>query len=278
MAKLLLFIFIFTIYNCDTVEEEYLYNSNSPEYADILAWAAQECVDNAEVFDALDTAGDFEGSGQLNRIYKITQDDHDSETIFMKIYAVSASEMQVIVSSSVKLDKRIIFSKTDHDELLAQLKIVACSEEYKANFSASGLDNSDRMTLTWKKETVHTIDGDDDDDVADKYSRQTDTLIFDRNLPLFFYFYNGTKTGDLKKAVASDKVTGTSKISIVEVTGTSECSDDERCNLLISITDTSSFPTCEIEINKNKFETNAYSDEFFSPASSGCVFLESADV
>jgi tRNA C32,U32 (ribose-2'-O)-methylase TrmJ len=79
------------ISSCDTVEEIFLFDKNDPEYAELLAMQAAKCVSDAKIFDALDESKDFLNSGELNRIYKISQDTQNLREVFVKITNVTAT-------------------------------------------------------------------------------------------------------------------------------------------------------------------------------------------
>ena len=63
MKKFLYLFFMFLVLSCDTVEEIYLYDSDDPEYSILQTMAVEACIDDAEIFDALDN---FEKFASLN--------------------------------------------------------------------------------------------------------------------------------------------------------------------------------------------------------------------
>lgn len=284
-----LFVYMNLFLGCDAVMYEYLYDSSdTAEYAALKAMAAQKCIDDASIFDALDATGDFVNTGLLNKVYSITQDSAPEKILYMKISAVSATSMSVHVNSGDNaLDKTILFEKTDHDSLLSELKIMACSLDESTNFSSSGLDSSDKMTLTWNKESISVPDSaDDTDDTPEAYQRRTDTLAFETAYPLFFYFYNGSKVATTKTQTADEK-SGTSKLVIKDVTATDICDAsvdedteiefDNDCNF--EATTTALFPTCNLVINTGKYNSNAYTDTILSFAeTTSCSLLTSAQI
>lgn len=280
MNKLFGFLFCLFILSCDTVTEEYLYTSSDPEYALLKNLAYQECLSEASILASLDATGDFENTDELNRIYKITQDTDDAAEIYIKIITATATEMRLAVSPDASTDsaykKIIVFEKTDHDALIDLLELISCDVDYKEQFSASGLDDNDTLTITWNKETIAVEDDDDSDDEPEEYSRRKDVLKFDNDFPLFFYFYNAEKSAEIKSDEDSDDLkTPASKISFEEVTEADECdSGDSSFNNACDFSDTSGFAVCNIAFKT--IPTSGYLDELFTTDAS-CKFLESAE-
>ncbi len=275
MFKFLCFIFLFI--SCDTVEEVYLYDKEDPEYSTLLQMAAQQCVDEAKIFDALDKMRDFENYGFFNRTYKISQDTQNKTDIYVRVTSVSATQMELTFNSSNNdLDKILVFETNDHDDLISELKIMSCNLGLKDHFSASSLASDDNVKLTWKKETITVLDSpDDEDDDPEGYDRREDTFTFDNDLPLVFFYYNATKTAKVKTDEDEQEQSSTSKITIKDVTGEDECntsSDDYNSNCEFS----SVTKVCNIVVNTGIYNSNAYSDEIISPVETGCELLKSA--
>lgn len=280
-------VFLYFFVSCDTVREEYLYDESDPEYSDLILLEAQQCIDDSNIFDSLDSSGSFETSGHLDKIYKITQDDNSALKLYIKITAVSATSMTFVVNSiDTQYQKIMAFEKTDHDNLLALIKTAACNSNYKSLFSASGLDSTSSMALTWSKETIETADSNDDsDENAEGYKRQTDVYTFDSSYPLLFFFYNATKTtnillddGDIDTDDETQKV---SEVTIEDVTSADECvegggSQNNGCKFEAS--DISGFANCNVEVSTTAFSSNSYDSELVSlAATSGtCQLLRSA--
>lgn len=272
-------ILLLLMFGCDTVTEEFLYDEDDDEYDTLLAMQAAECVDNAEIFDHLENAGDFENNGMLNKIFKISQDTQNQREIFVKITSVTSTEMTLVFNSSENsLDKIVTFELTDHDEIMSELKIMACNSEYEKYFSASGLGNSDSMKLVWEKKTINVVDGDDADDDPDEYDERKDTYTFDNDYPLFFFYYNATKARTSKLDADEEEKTSTSVITITEVTDEDECDEDEddynsNCKF-DSVT-----RSCGITVNTGLYASNAFSDEIISPdGDADCKLLDSANL
>lgn len=268
---------IFFLYSCDTVEEVYLYDKDDPEYAELLAMQAAKCVSDANIFDALEGAGDFEGGDFLNRIYKITQDTQNARTIYVKVTGVTATEMTLKFNSSDdSLDKVVLFEASDHNTLMDELKIMACTPDYDGNFSASGLSSNDSMTLKWSKETIVVKDDDDSDDEPEEYDRRTDTYTFDNDYPLLFFYYNATKVSKVKDDKDSDDIkSSTSKITIKDVTDEDECkSSNDDFNSSCEFGHTT--PLCSVTIETGLYSSNRFSDEILKMPDTDCKTLESA--
>jgi hypothetical protein len=268
------------ISSCDTVEEIYLFDKKDPEYAELLVMQAAKCVSDAKIFDALDEAKDFLNSGELYRIYKISQDTQNLREVFVKITNVTATEMELKFNSSDDtLDKVVTFEVADHEALIEELKIVSCTTKYSDHFTASGLSSTDKMTLKWFRETIVVIDDDDDDDEPEKYNRRTDTYTFDKDLPLIFFYYNGTKTSNVMDDDSEDakEKTSTSKITITDVTGEDECDPSEdsyNLNCEFSLTS----PVCSVEIKTGLYSSNRFSDELIDMPDANCNLLQSANL
>lgn len=277
-----IFIMLFFLLSCDTSEEINLYDSSDYEYSYLQALAAEKCIEQASIFDALDLSGDFENSAQLDKIYKITQDSFAANSMFIKVSAVTATQMTLIVNSfNSVLRKVITFEQADHDALLAHLELVSCSLLYSANFSASNLGGADTMSLVWRKESISVQDGDDDNTEADSYQRQIDSLVFNRNYPLFFYFYNGTKQVNIKLDSATDEKTGTSTLAISEVTSSGECNaGDASYNEFCAFSDTSEFASCDIVVStaSETYLRNSFGDDFIFMSGTGCEMLNSGQI
>jgi hypothetical protein len=277
--KSLFFVLLFCAFSsCDTIEDIYLYDKDDPEYAELLVMQAAQCVNDANIFDALDIAKDFQNTDELNRIYKISQDTQNLREIFVKITAVSATEMELRFNSSDDtLDKVLTFEVSDHEALIDELKIVSCTKDHADNFTATGLSSSDSMTLKWFKETIVVADDDDSDDEPEKYNRRTDTFTFDNDFPLLFFYYSATKTSNVMDETGDDakEKTSTSKITIKDVTSEDECNashDDYNLNCEFSLTS----PVCSVDIVVGAYGTNRFSDELISMPEANCNFLESA--
>lgn len=272
-------VLLFFILGCDTVTEEYLYTDKDPEHAILLAMQAAECVNDAEIFDRLEVAGQFETNGMLNKIFKISQDTQNQREIYVKVTAVTASDMTLVFNSSENsLDKIVTFELTDHDSIMSELKIMACNTQYDKYFSASGLGNTDSMKLTWEKLTINEEDGDDADDDPDRYDERKDTYTFDNDYPLFFFYYNATKVRTSKLDEDEDEKTSTSVITITEVTDEDECDEDED-----DYNNNCEFDTvtrnCGITVNTGLYASNAFSDEIISAnGDADCDLLDSANL
>lgn len=279
-VMLTLFFIASIISSCDTVEEIYLFEKKDPEYAELLVMQAAKCVSEANIFDSLDGAKDFLNSGELNRIYKISQDTQNLREVFVKITNVTATEMELRFNSSDDtLDKVVTFEVADHEALIDELKIVSCTTEYKDNFTASGLSSTDKMTLKWFKETIVVIDDDDDDDEPEKYNRRTDTYTFDNDLPLIFFYYSATKTSKVMDDDSDDakEKTSTSKITITDVTGEDECNsskDGYNLNCEFSLTS----PVCSVDVKTGLYGSNRFSDELIDLPEANCNLLQSANL
>jgi hypothetical protein len=282
MNKWTLFLSLFLLLSCDTTEDKYLYDKDDFEYAWAQALQAQDCIENATVFSALETAGSFETSGHLNKIYKVSQDDNDKVHVYLKITAVSALDMTIAVQSSEsQYNKLMVFEKTDHDALMTEFKIMSCNDLYSTYFSASGLSSDDKLSLTWKRESIYIVDSEDDDDDDDEpetYDRQTDTYSIDKDLPLFFFFYSGSKTTNRITQKGESEVEKKSVLTITEVTSADECTIgnedlDSNCNF----EDITDLVQCDIVVNSESYLTHAYINQLVSltPATDECRFLES---
>ena len=283
MKIILLISLFFNILSCDTVEEEYLYKKTDAQYLWLQEMAAQDCINAANVFDALDAAGDFLNLGIENKIYKVVQDQATLTTLYIKITKVTATAVELTVNSrDTQYQKVLNFEKSDHDNLLGKLKVLACDASLNANFSATGLDSNDLMTLTWKKETIITVDNEDEGTEPQSYKRRTDVLAFDNDLPLIFYFYNASKSSKhLAESTAEDPKTPTEVKSILtlsEVTTANECTStlEVACNF----SDTAAFPRCNISDNTSVPKENPYDAELFLLSVDGggtCKMLTSAN-
>ncbi len=285
MKKFLYLFFMFLVLSCDTVEEIYLYDSDDPEHSILQTMAVEACIDDAEIFDALDN---FENSNLVGNIYKIEQDANDEETIYVKIMSVSASEIVMrFNSSSDKYDKELTFTSDNHSDILSEIKTMACTEAYEDYFSTSGLDDNDSMTLTWKKETINSYD---DDDEADDYLQRTDKYTIDNDYPLLFFFFNGVKTTVSKDEDDEEEETSTSNLTITEVTDEDECDDDtDNDDYKVSCAfeagdrgydDENSFDEkdCTIAVNLSTYTSNRFDDELISiEGDSDCELLESGE-
>lgn len=281
----LLIIFIGAM-GCDEFTEEYLYDENDPEYALALQLAEQECISGATIFNVLDTAGDFLNTEQEGKIYKISQDANNPTTLYVYIQQVTASAMTIAVNSSETGYRKIInFTKTNHDELLAALKTMACNSLYDDYVSVSGLDDNDQAKLTWKRESIGKADDDDADDIPELYDRETNVYVFDKDLPLLFYYWNAEKTS--KRVLEEDaaEVETKSVITITDVTSEQDC-DQDNSSSSIPITacdfnDVTSFPTCDVTVNSTIFSTSSYGNNLISLSSTNsktCTLLQSAGV
>ncbi len=265
---------------CDTTEEKYLYSKSDSEYATLLAMAVEKCINEANIFDSLNATGNFETAGMLGKIYKIVQDASPQVTLYTKIIAVSATEMQVAVNSAdSSYDKIILFEKVDHDAILNELKIMACNSTYAGNFSAGGLSSTTAMSLTWNKRSITLIDGDDADTEPDAYNDRKDAYTISTSFPLFFFYYNATKTKTIK-AKDTDAVVTTSKITITDVTEATECdptdSDNFKLECDFSAGTTGTFTSCPLEVATGKYSTNAFGDEIINLGGlAGCNLLPS---
>lgn len=298
MRKFFLFFLpLILILSCDTVTEESLYDENDPEYEFLQALDALQCVNDSSIFAALDNAGNFESTGHLNKIYKINQDANDAVVLYVKVISVSSTLMQMVVNSAVSEYQKIInFEKTDHDALLDVFEQAACNTKYEEFFSASGLDDTDTLNLTWSKETIDTVDNNDADDDPESYYRQTDAYKVDRDFPLFFYYWNATKTTNIlinndtsdNDGTTEDTDKETEKpsvITITDVTEEDECeegnsSQSTGCQFLT--TDYQSFVECDVTIDSDAYDTNTFENEFIllstaSGSSGTCTLLESGD-
>lgn len=283
MKFLVFFMLSFYILSCDTVEEKYLYKPGDKEYGWAQEIVQAECITESSVFNALETAGDFTNSDQENRIYKVVQDDGPNVTLYIKIISVSTATMELAVrSGKSEYNKILIFDKVDHDALISELKNMSCNPAYKDYFSASGLDSSDSMNLTWKKETIGTPDSEDDDDIEpDVYDRRTDSYKITKTLPLIFFYYNGTKKSDRVTEKGQAKVEESSILTITEVTNEKECNiTDSDFTQNCNFTDNSDLTMCDVNVIPDSYKTHAYSSEMITvtPKTTGiCNLLKSAE-
>jgi hypothetical protein len=277
MNNLLCLFLIFSTLSCDTTEEFFLYDDSDPEYQYLKEMAIQKCVNDANVFDALDLAGDFENADQVGRIYKISQDTLISVDTYVKITSASATEMILEFNSDNNLyDKILTFEKVDHNLILSELKVMACNDLYEEHFSASGLGSNDSMTLTWVKETVTIEDDDDEDDIDEAYTKRTDKYTFDNDYPLFFFFYNAVKTGVKKNNNEDERSPVTINITITEVTDDEGCDEYGNDDLTRSNFN-NNFRSCALEVVLEKYKTNEYIDEILDlSGDDDCALIPSA--
>ena len=275
MFKYIILVLLFL--SCDEFTEKDLYKSGDPEHAWLLQMAADKCVAEASIFNYLDEMKDFVGQGFLGNIYKVTQDKNPARTIYMYIYQTSATSMSVKLSSNyTSLNKILVFEDTDHNDLMDEIKVMACSSQYKEYFSAGGLSSTGSMTLTWKKQTT-TADSDTDTEDDDIYNKRVDAYTFNSEYPLFFFYYNATKTTTSKATTSTTEtpVESPSVITIAEISS-DDCEDIDICDDMVD--GTMSFTkTCNIKINTGLYSSNAFSDEILTtddPAN--CILLPSA--
>lgn len=280
MRALFFLSYIFMVLSCDTTREEFLYDKDDPEYRFAQQLAQSDCIEEARIFDRLEVLGDFVESGRLNRIYKVSQDENRKETIYIKVISTSSSQTRFAVNSVTDVDYRkiIVFDEKDHSDLMSFIKSASCDTNYSNNFSASGLESEDTLTLTWKKETIIVKDSSDDvDDEPEAYKRETDVYKFDDDVPLFFYFYNGSKTTTQKAQNEEEGEPQKSNLSITDVTNEVECNpsaDDFNNGCDFSSSTINNLDICEIEINLDAYLSNEAGEELFDNTN-GCDFLDS---
>lgn len=267
----------FSILGCDETVDKYLYEEGDPEYSILQQMQAAECINSSKIFTTLEnTSGDL--ASFLGKIYRITVGS-DETIIYMYVSTADASSMTVKLSSDdTDLNKNIIFTSADHTSLLDEIKIMACNSAYEDHFSSSGLSSTSSMSLTWNKETIIDSDVDDETDDYEAYSRQTDKYVFNKEYPLFFYFFNGSRSFAKKASATSSETTGSTDIAIKEI-DSGECDDILICNGII-ITDTSDdeyitiSQDCNVEITTGLYSSNAYDAQILKYSEAGCEALD----
>lgn len=267
LALLLLLPFIFVA--CDTLSEKTIYNKNDPEWSDAAQLQADECIRKSSVLKNIETYSEFDNSPfTVGDIFRISQDLDDTKEIFVRVNAINATDMILEYNSSDNtLDKVVLFSETEYQNLESDFKLILCSPNFKENFTASSSSGS----FTWDKYTVIEADDGDEGDVDEAFTDIRDSLNIDTSYPLFFYYYNGKK---VKKEILTDggaEVNSTSTITVSKANDHATCKDGvtQPCvftNTLVK--------TCTLTIDTNaKTNTEAVSD--FIKNAGDCTFLVS---
>jgi len=285
--KLLVLLCLFSFFvSCDDEEVIYHYNKYDNEYDGLQGIAAEECVENSEVFKYLETTNTFDSANfKVNDIYRVTQEEENSMVLFFKISAISAGSMTIIVNADdSNYDQILTYTETSNDELLDVIKQAACNVKYKDIWNASGFNSEELLSLTWNKETITVEDDDDDaDDDPEAYYIGTDSLKFDKDYPLFFYFFNGTKQMRYKLTKESTELTKKSTLTIKKIVDSDddgsyedekECTDYTSC----SFSATGSFADCTISIDTTAQTKSEYNSKIISliTNSGTCNLLPSA--
>ena len=270
---------LFIFLSCDTEEQIYHYNKYDDEYAGLILMAAQECIEENDIFAALDTTNDFDTAEfKVNDVYKITRvADSITNTFFMKITAITTGTpdtMTVILNGdggdnagiAGEYDKVINFDSDLNSDIYDTIGLAACNITYKDIWSASGLGSSEQMSLVWDKETIEIPDDagsgdDDDDDDPEAYKEQTDSFRINRDYPLFFSYFNAAYSSTTLAEASDTTVNKTGEMTISPVVETDdECVDNANCKFA----NTTNFADCNIVVDTNIVTKSAYEDQFFS--------------
>ncbi len=270
---------LFIFLSCDTEEQIYHYNKYDDEYAGLVLMAAQECIEENDIFAALDTTNDFDTAEfKVNDVYKITRvADSITNIFFMKITAIATGTpdtMTVVLNGDgSEYDKIINFDSDLNSDMYDNIGLAACNITYKDIWSASGLGSSEQMTLVWDKETIQIADDagagdDDDDDDPEAYTEQTDSFRINRDYPLFFSYFNATYSSTILTDGSDSTVNKTGEMTISLIVDTDddgnyededECTGNVNCSFV-----TTGFDDCDIAVDTNIVTKSDYTDLFFS--------------
>lgn len=281
MRQLLLFLLFLA---CDTVEEKYLFDENDAEYSRAQQLAINECTSGNAIFSSLETARDFANSQfEQDDIFKIVQDDNEATTIYVKITNIGASDMTLVYSSDEEKYRKVLtFTETNHQDIENFLRLGSCDSDYEDFFKPSNLDSSTTLSFVWDKTTtIISDDEDDSDDKPEAYRDVTETLSVSTLYPLFFYYYNGSKSQKYVLNDGDEEKIKESKISITEVTSAEECdedgtSDNEFCKF--GSLDTSSFPTCTLTVDDDAYLVRSHDKKVIEISGTDCELLSSAGI
>ena len=266
MKYLLCFLFFLS---CDTVEEVYLFNQNDPEYPLAEQLAISECINGNAIFSELDNQAEFDNVNfSVGDIFKVTQDANDEEVVFIKIQAINPTDMTLIYdSSNPDLRKKLTFSESEHGNIVTFLKNASCNKTYAEFFEASGLGSTSQMSFSWEKQTILIPDDEDDDTSPEAYRNVEESLNVNSSYPLFFYYYNGSKTYDYVLNEGDEEKTKASQLTLTEVTDSEECDEDgsdDNTYCQFSTLDTSAFPTCNLLADNDAYLLRDYNTKILS--------------
>lgn len=278
MKLLLIALFSLSIFSCDTEEKVYHYTKYDDEYEGLQEMKSQECIDESDVFAALEETNDFDtASFSVGQIFKITRTaDEITNTFFVKITAITSGSpdtmTMVLNGDGTTYDKIINYDGTDNDELLGVFEQASCNPKWEDYWSASGLGSNDSMTLSWKKETIVIADDqgsgdDDDDDDPEEYHKQTDKFTIDNDFPLFFHIYNATYTRESLYDTNTSTTTksATFSVALIEDTDDDGSYDDEDvCTGNANCVFTGITNDCDVVVNTDAEEEDDYTDATYS--------------
>lgn len=277
ISKLLIGISLVSLSACEKYEEDTLYNKDSAEYSDIVAWASAKCISESKFFTAMTTYADFSAASYaVGDIYRIAQDNAAIIT-YAKITQINAADMVVEFNSTdPDYDKVVTFTELEYATLQTTFEAAACSPTYNTStFSFSGLTSSSSSSFTWSKDTIHIDDDDDADDIPETYQYQSDVLKIDLSFPAFLYFHNGTKTQKRILTKGETEVVSVSKITITDVTDDNICDPAETDDYDTNCVFPGTFTACNLTIDTAALVNNNGFASDFLLLDNGCEFVKS---
>lgn len=265
MKKLAILLVPFIFVACDSVTERTIYSKYDPEWKLVADMQAKQCIEKSAILKKIAKYSDFSLTPfSVGDIFRIHQDTDNTKTIYVRVNSITATEM-VFEYNNVDddYDKVAVFTKTEYLKLQSVFEDILCDPKYKSNFTVSAAGN-----FRWDKYKVIKPD-DDNDNVDEAFIDQRDNLKIDPNLPLFFYYYNGTKTLKKIAEVGAEEINSTSKITITNGAITETCIDGiEPC--VFTNTTTSN---CTIAIEESAIDNKTPTANFLS--ASDCPLLVS---
>lgn len=275
MKKILLATLFLTIIACDSVTEKTIYTVNDPEWDLVAALQAKQCVNKSSLFKEMTKYSDFSKSRfSVGDIFKISQDEDNPELVYVRVNAITATEIILEYNSSNNDLKKIAsFSNTEYEKLQIEFEEAFCQKQFEDFIQGSTSSGSFR----WRKYRQIEADDNDDNDIDEAFIEVVENLKINFDYPLFFYFYNGTKA---KTQILEDGGTEnsfTSKITITKANDDENCEDAEGACVFTGAL----VSNCSIAVDENAIddflETSTTVDTANIIGASDCVLLESSN-
>lgn len=259
MRFFVLLLFVSVLFSCKKVEERYLFDKNSPEYAGLVQLSLSECVKDAKVFTSLETTSNFD-KFIVGTVYKVVKTSSVNDTYFFKILSISSGLMKVAVKNiDGSFNKIIDYTETMNTDLLNVLKNGICHP--KDFIQASSLSSTTTLTYTWKKETITVVDGTDEGTEPDVYKQDVDKRTFNVSYPLFMYLFNGTIDKKIRNSEPTQEIKEQFVLTSIVNDQDAACTVSSTCDFsdVASIT-----KVCTPKIDTNSYEKNSVGTEFIN--------------